>query len=131
MRWGIDALKGIETLAAEGRVTERGKPLAPDLAAPAGPAADVDEAAFQAAVNDLFRKSGWTVYHTHNSKRSDKGFPDTWAAKGRIIYAELKTEQGKLTPDQLRYRDAIRAAGGEWYCWRPSDWDQIRKVAAS
>ena len=44
---------------------------------------------------------------------------------GLEIHAELKTETGRLTAAQERFRDAILAARGTWYLWRPSDWPTI------
>jgi hypothetical protein len=39
--------------------------------------------------------------------------------------AELKTDRGKVTADQSRVHDELRAAGVDVYVWRPSDWDAI------
>ena len=41
------------------------------------------EKGFQAAVVELARLRGWLVYHTYDSRRSAKGFPDLcWRAMG-------------------------------------------------
>lgn len=114
-------LDAIARAEAEGRVTEAfgpGLPLAEDIS----------EKDFQAAVVAEAKRNGWLVFHVYYSQKSNPGFPDLWLAKDRIIHVELKTETGKLTPEQLRFRDAILAAKGEWYLWRPGMWKEIVNV---
>ena len=67
---------------------------------------------------------GWLHYHTHNSRRSELGFPDSVMARGeRIVIAELKTERGKLSPHQESWLAALRLVPGvEVYVWRPEAW---------
>jgi len=38
-----------------------------------------------------------------------------------IIYAELKSETGKLSKAQAVFRNLIIINGGEYYLWKPSD----------
>ena len=57
-----------------------------------------------------------------------KGFPDLVCVRGRILYIEAKSGAGKLFEAQVGWRDAIIAAGGEYYCWRPLDWPTIEWV---
>ena len=91
------------------------------------------EVTLQARVRNLalgLNRDGREVlfYHTHNSKRSDPGFPDcvigvTWWAKApepRMIAAELKTEKGKLTAAQIEWLTFFYHADVETYVWRPS-----------
>lgn len=42
-----------------------------------------------------------------------------------IIYAELKTETGRLSTNQIAFRDVVIMNGGEYYLWRPSDMPAI------
>jgi hypothetical protein len=103
------------------------------------------EAQFQAAVADLAERLGWLVYHTHDSRRSNPGFPDlVLVRRDRLIFAELKTEKGKVKPAQAQWLDALRAAtvnlidpaaqalgvkaGVGVYVWRPGDWPEIERV---
>ena len=65
---------------------------------------------------------GWTAYHTFFSDRSQRGWPDLVLWRHRIVYAELKTTKGVLSPHQSRVIEGLRAAGGEVYLWRPKDW---------
>jgi len=60
-------------------------------------------------------------YHTRLSKGSEKGWPD-WVIVGNgILYRELKTETGTLTPEQRAVGSRITRAGGNWAVWRPRD----------
>jgi hypothetical protein len=59
-----------------------------------------NEKQFQAAVVGYARACGWYVMFTWNSRNSPFGEPDLrMIRKGdhRVVYAELKTEKGKLT----------------------------------
>lgn len=102
-------------------------------------AADMLEGVLQERVRQLLILHGWRHYHTYRSKRSPAGFPDECAIRGnRLLFAELKRERGKLSPEQERWRadlrhygrllaDAVRddedglAPRFEVYVWRPSD----------
>lgn len=95
------------------------------------------EAEFQAAVIQAARFLGWLVYHTHDSRRSEPGFPDlvlVRRADARVVFAELKTTSG-VSSEQRKWLDALGAAahhgeGIEVYVWRPDDWPKIEKVLA-
>lgn len=97
---------------------------------------DIPEKQLQQDVMDLARRLGWSAYHPWDSRRSACGFPDVTLARasnvgGRVIFAELKTEKGKLTPDQERWLAVLAATGCvETYLWRPSDWSsgEIERV---
>ena len=104
------------------------------------------EKGFMQAVVDLARLQGWMVYHPFDSRRSQKGFPDlTMVRDGRLVFAELKTEKGELTPAQEEWGNqlsAVRQRIGDTYqlavmdfvlpvrylLWRPSDWPEIEQV---
>jgi hypothetical protein len=69
---------------------------------------------------------GWSLtYHVPDSRRvSAAGFPDWVLAspkQHRVIYAELKTETGRLTPEQRQWLDVLTDGGHEVYIWRPRD----------
>lgn len=100
------------------------------------------EAQFERAVVELAQLCGWLDYHTRDSRRSNPGFPDLVLVKGyTLIFAELKTEKGRVSEAQQRWLDALRQLAepvvGEMtghsihVClWRPSDWDEIRAALA-
>ena len=69
---------------------------------------------------------GWRWYHTYDSRRSNGGFPDIVATKprgegSRLLFIELKSEKGHLSPDQLVWQDALIHSGATHMVWRPSD----------
>lgn len=90
-------------------------------------APDASEKDFQAAVMKLADANGWIAYHTHNSRRSNKGFPDVVAVRGpKLIFAELKSATGTFTTDQKLWLAALEAVPGvRVFRWRPSDWPEI------
>lgn len=92
-------------------------------------AAATSEFSFLAQVRAVAGDYQWLIYHTHNSKRSEAGFPDLVLVRGeRVIFAELKTMKGKVTPDQNKWLAALRRAEREVYVWRPDEWDAIHEV---
>jgi hypothetical protein len=96
----------------------------------------VTEAEFQQIVLDLAKLTRWLAYHTADSRRSHKGFPDlTLVRQPRIIFAELKGDgaYGKrgLTREQTAWVDALqRCPGVEVYVWRPTDLNDIATILA-
>lgn len=90
----------------------------------------ITENELQGFVTTLARLHGWLVYHTYDSRRSEAGFPDlTMVRKDRVIFAELKSERGKVTQAQQTWLDALTGSGTvEVYVWRPSDLDDLEEV---
>lgn len=90
----------------------------------------VSEKEFMANVVELATLLGWRSYHTHDSRRSAPGFPDcVFVRDARLLFAELKTERGRLTLPQRSWLAALRQCrGAEVYEWRPSDWLKIEAV---
>ena len=86
------------------------------------------EKAFSQQVVDFARLNNWMVYRTWNSVHSPSGFPDlTMVRDGRLIFAELKAERGKLSDDQAQWIQELRMCVPV-YLWRPSDWEQIVEI---
>ena len=79
----------------------------------------------QKAVVDLARRYGWLVYHVPDSRRATaRGCPDLIClneSQARVMFAELKTEKGKIRPEQTFWIGVLKAAGIEVHVWRPSD----------
>ncbi len=50
----------------------------------------VTEEMWQRDVVLLLKTLGYRCYHTHDSRRSQPGFPDLVAVRDRVIYLELK-----------------------------------------
>lgn len=110
----------------------------PHLAARAGslvvPASPLDlalsEKDWQARVVDLAQLRGWRHFHAYSNRRSPAGWPDLAMVRaGRLILAELKTERGRIRPEQHQWLDALREVPGvEVHLWRPSAWPQVQAV---
>jgi hypothetical protein len=82
------------------------------------------EETLQDAVLELSQRLGWLAYHTHNSRRSQPGFPDLVLVHGRsrrLLFVELKSTTGRLSPTQRTWLDALAAAGVSTHVWRPGD----------
>ena len=91
------------------------------------------EAQFQSTVIQYAELKGCLVYHTHDSRRSQPGFPDlTMVRRTRLIFAELKREDGEPTEAQMEWIFDLRwsVEGVEVFLWRPSDWHEIERVLA-
>lgn len=88
----------------------------------------VTEREFQSQILELLQYNRWACYHTHDSRRSEAGYPDVTALHARTgdkFVAELKTEKGKATPAQLEWLARFEACGIDSYLWRPSAIDAI------
>lgn len=83
------------------------------------------EAQFQAAVVDLAQYRGWRVMHIHDSRRGiGAGYPDLTLlhkSTGRLLFAELKSARGHLSPDQKQWIADLRRGGHLVHVWRPAD----------
>ena len=86
---------------------------------------DMSEDEFQRRVLQLAKALGWEHYHTHDSRRSNPGFPDLVLWRDRLLFRELKTNTGKATPAQLETLFALQGAGADARVWRPKMWEAI------
>lgn len=91
---------------------------------------NITEKQFESQVKDLAKICGWKYYHTWRSFHSPAGFPDCCIVRGtRLLFAELKSEKGKVSPAQQEWLDILKATGKcEVYLWRPSQFDEIVEV---
>ena len=113
----------------------------------------ISEKQFEGQVKDLAKLFGWRYYHTWRSIHSPAGFPDCVMVRApRLVFAELKSEIGKLTPDQeawlLDLKECVKHVSAlpielgkrqrvvigsliptlEVYLWKPSQFDEIQEV---
>ncbi len=87
-----------------------------------------NESHWQQQVTDIAEAAGWHWHHVQNSRRSRPGFPDLVLWRERVVFAELKTQTGKTSVDQLRVLGQLWLAAAEAYVWRPDDIDKVREV---
>lgn len=115
------------------RWVEKGLVPASAVGLPAPPA-PVDDATaekqFQAEVIKEAKRRGWRCFHVHDSRKSEAGWPDLVLVRDRVVFAELKSEGGRLTADQKTWVELLGGAGAEVYVWRPSSWPEIMRVLA-
>ena len=91
----------------------------------------ISEAGFQRQVQQLAQMRGWRVHHNWTEMHSAKGWPDLVLCRGsRLIFAELKSETGKVRPEQETWLADLKLTGNEAYLWRPSDFNEIQEVLA-
>jgi hypothetical protein len=114
---------------------EASRPVNPQEVLPA-----LSEKQFRAQVVEYADLCRWLVHWNDNSRYATSGFPDLVLVRERIIFAELKTDVGRLrkarivgnrvVPGQDDWLNALNEAGAEAYVWRPRDWAQIERVLA-
>ena len=95
----------------------------------------MSEAIFQQQVIQLAATCGWDAHHIKpgrygNIYKTDglAGMPDLILIGQRgqgIIWAELKTDKGKLSAIQEARLLQLMKNGQECYVWRPADLDKI------
>ena len=77
----------------------------------------------------LAKLYGWLHFHDYDSRHSVPGYPDLTLVRGeRLIYAELKTERGRLTEAQRDWLERLGRTCAETYVWRPSDLPVIAAI---
>jgi hypothetical protein len=71
----------------------------------------MSEAAWQGQLEQYAKSLGYLTYHTHDSRGSQRGFPDlTMIKPGQMVLAELKRQKGSqavLTFEQVAWLDAL------------------------
>ena len=99
----------------------------------------MSEYAFQSAVICFAHAYGWRTFHDADSRGNtvgSAGYPDLTMVRGeRIIFAELKSERGKLRSAQRQWGRLLQYAETrneyvEYHIWRPRDWDEITETLA-
>ena len=99
------------------------------------------EAEFQRQVTDLAELTGWAYVHFRPAKTAHGwrtpvqgtlggGWPDLFLVnpwKHRTLVVELKTDKGKVTPEQAAVHTALRSGGLTVFVWRPADFPEIQR----
>lgn len=87
----------------------------------------LSEKDLQTRIVEYARLLGLLVFHDNDSRKNAAGFPDLVIVGKRVLFAELKSEGGRLRPEQQIWINRLRIAAGESAAviWRPSDWDVI------
>lgn len=89
------------------------------------------EAQWQKLIKELAEALGWMHYHTYDSRRSEPGFPDDvllHPIQRRVIFAELKTDTGRVSSEQKRWLLMLRQSGQAAYVWRPKHYQIIVRI---
>ena len=99
------------------------------------------EASFQKRVKETAEWFGWmtfsirqsTIVSAKTGKRvsvvTKAGWPDVVLGKGaRVLFREIKTDTGKVSPAQQKWGDLLLRAGCDWDVWRPRDWNEIERT---
>jgi hypothetical protein len=90
-----------------------------------------EETYIQAAFEEHARTLGWLVYHTHDPRRSEPGWPDAFCVRGgRAVAVELKTANGRTSKAQERWiRELDMVPGVSAFVARcPRDWPRITEA---
>jgi|SRR6516162_769796 hypothetical protein len=96
--------------------------------------ANEKEKPWQQACRGWLDFAGWTTHAVYDSRHSPEGWPDLTAAhpvRGLLIFFELKTETGRLTPKQrlcLAVLRAVAAVDPRVFVgvYRPHQADELR-----
>lgn len=85
-------------------------------------AAAMSEAQLQDAVMGLADVLGLRAFHSTDSRRDTAaGFPDLVLVGNRVLFVELKRQDGRLRPEQRAWLESLAAAEGVIaVVWRPS-----------
>lgn len=84
------------------------------------------EAQLQQRITDYCDLLRLRWHHETDSRRSKAGYPDlSICGPGGFLFAEIKTDAGRLRPEQTAWLDDLERAGIEAHCWRPMDWPHI------
>ena len=80
------------------------------------------EKELKSAVIKAAKAAGWRWYHVSDSRRTTRGFPDLVLLRPpRLLFIELKSEKGKLRPEQHAWIGELNDCGIEAYVVRPSN----------
>jgi hypothetical protein len=82
------------------------------------------EKQLQHQVGALARTHGWRIFHVTWSPGTTPGWPDCvliHPQRQRVLYRELKTARGRLSPAQADWLDTLTRAGQDAAVWNTHD----------
>jgi VRR-NUC domain len=83
-------------------------------------AAAMSERELENSIRAILTDLSLRWYHTFDSRRSPSGYPDlTIVGRRGVMWRELKTQRGRVTPEQQVWLDTLAAAGSDAAVWRP------------
>lgn len=83
------------------------------------------EAEFQGWILNACQRLRLAAYHTHDSRRSEKGFPDlVIVGMNGILYRELKKQDGVVSVEQRYWLSILQESGADVAVWRPNLWPE-------
>jgi hypothetical protein len=113
---------------------------------PGAPTLRMTERAWMGQVLAYAALRGWRAFHDNATNaprrcrkcrevvhlpRNEAGWPDlVLVRRPRVVFAELKSERGVVSPAQAEWIAALRACGQDVYIWRPSQWTEVERTLA-
>lgn len=99
------------------------------------------ETQWQEQVTGLAEHLGWSWVHFRPARTATgwatpvsgplgKGWPDLVLVRERVIFVELKADQGRTSPAQWSVLEALKDAAAEFFVWRPIDFEQVHETLA-
>ena len=82
------------------------------------------EADFQADIIAAAKTFGVEAFHPFNSRASEPGWPDLTLVGAGVMFRELKTQRGIVTPSQAFWIAILSDAGLDAAVWRPDQWPE-------
>jgi len=94
---------------------------------------DESESHFMNRIRRRAKLLGWEDFHQQDSMGTRAGLPDLILVRPpRVIFAELKSEHGRLTPAQRHTLAKLMGCPGvETYIWRPQDMQDIWTILST
>ncbi len=90
----------------------------------------VTEKEWQRTVVEAASVLGWSCYHTHDSRRSNAGFPDLVLVHPDygVVYMELKSTRGRPSPAQNQWIALLQTVGECAGVFWPDDWEFVERI---
>jgi hypothetical protein len=106
------------------------------------PIMPLTESEWQQQLVELAELHGWQWCHWRAARTAHgwrtpvsgpigAGFPDLLLVhprRQRVLFVEVKSDTGRLAPEQRAVHDVLRTAGLDVRVFRPADWDALIEV---